>query len=110
MKKLLPIFTLAFIIILTSISFTAEASGYRTDWAILESSYSPSKPKAGETVNFYVKVGILTLVDPLPQTVDVACYVDETLAKLASLTFTQPLDVHTVSAVWKATEGKHTVT
>jgi len=110
LKKLLPISTLAFIIILTSISFTAGASGYHTDWAILESSYSPSKPKAGETVTFYVKVGILTLIDPLPQTVDVACYVDETLAKLASLTFTQPLDVQIVSAVWKATEGKHTVT
>jgi len=110
LKRLLPIFTLAFIIIFTSICLTAEASGYHTDWVILDSWYSFLKPKAGETVTFYVKVGILTLIDPLPQTVDVACYVDETLAKLASLTFTKPLDVHTVSAVWKATEGKHTVT
>lgn len=110
MKKLLPLFTLAFIIIFTSVYFTAEASGYYTDWFIVESWYSPSKPKAGETVYFYVKVGILTLIDPLPQTVDAACYVDETLAKLTSLTFTKPLDVHTVSAVWKAAEGKHTVT
>lgn len=110
MKKLLPILTLVFIIILTSISLTAEAEGYYTDWFIVDSSISPSKPKAGETVNFYVKVGILTIIDPLPQTVDVACYVDEILAKVASLTFTKPLDVHTVSAVWKASEGKHTVT
>ena len=110
MKRMLPFFTLAFIMIFTSVCFTAEASGYYTDWFIVDSWISPSKPEAGQTVNFYVKVGILTLIDPLPQTVDVACYVDETLAKLASLTFTNPLDVQTVSAVWKATEGKHTVT
>ncbi len=109
MKKLLPIFTLTFLIIFASICLTAESAGYHTDWVVVDSWYSPSKPKVGDTVSFCVKVGILTLIDPLPQTVDVACIVDEMLVKLASVTFTKPLDILTITAVWKATEGKHMV-
>jgi len=83
--------------------------GLHTDWRLTESSITPPSPKSGELVSFQAAVGIVSLIDPLPQTVDVALYLDGELYFSTSLTFTQPLDVITIQTDWTATGGEHSV-
>ena len=81
--------------------------GFHTDWRVEEAWFTPPSPRAGEVVSFEVSVGIVTLIDPLPQTVDVALYLDGDLYFIASLTFNQPLEVLSAEASWIAVEGEH---
>ena len=83
--------------------------GLHTDWQLVESTVTPLSPKAGELVSFQASVGIVTLIDPLPQIVNVTLYLDGDLYYSTSLTFTRPLDVITVQTYWIATEGEHSV-
>lgn len=103
---------LSSLILTLTISFchnSVGAAGEHTDWMIVEHWMTPSSPKTGEAVTFYITVRINQLIDPLPQTLQVVLILDGSQYTSGSLTFTNPKGTLTTHASWTATPGLHQI-
>ncbi|MCS7126341.1 MAG: hypothetical protein NZ929_05475 [Aigarchaeota archaeon] len=79
-----------------------------TDWTIVDHKITPSVLHVGERTKLQVSVGIATIIEPLPQTVEVVLKIDGIQREIFSLTFeSDPAQVLTIQVYWTATVGKH---
>jgi len=79
-----------------------------TDWAIMNYEVIPPMPLAGERSRLQVSVGIAAIIEPLPQTVEVALKIDGVQKGAYALTFEgDPAQVLTIEVDWAAVAGKH---
>lgn len=79
-----------------------------TDWAIADYMITPSTPRAGEVAKIQVFVGIETILEPLPQTVEIILKIDGDQKDALFLTFERdPKQIISAHVDWAATPGKH---
>ncbi|MEM1655794.1 MAG: hypothetical protein QXY27_05695 [Nitrososphaerota archaeon] len=110
MLSLIPCILLSYALINASYSAFSQELEERlhTDWAIVNYEVIPPMPLAGERSRLQVSVGIAAIIEPLPQTVEVALKIDGVQKGAYILTFEgDPAQVLTIEVDWAAVAGKH---